>query len=206
MGNPDALLVGKESGEIEFFADSQTTIISVARLEKQTTSALCVAKNREGLKQWAPGLFREGKWADTVKRDEVCKAAAEEIQRKLAGKKGKQEKPTVSEGEVAMVVASNARKTFEAAWWASGANLRGGAPFVSHEAWEATSKEQRENPEEIDKLGPQGSSQVWSVEGGWTAVGGWGAELLSKQSAGSAKPDEQRSKPAGRGAPKPKRG
>jgi hypothetical protein len=103
-------------------------------------------------------------------------------------------------------VATNARKTFEAAWWASGANLRDGAPFVSHEAWEATSKERRENPEGIDKLGPQGSSQVWSVEGGWTAVGGWGAELLSKGSAGSAKPDEKRSKPTGRTATKPKRG
>lgn len=110
MGNPDALLVGKESGEIEFFADSQTTIISVARLEKQTTSALCVAKNREGLKQWAPGLFREGKWADTVARDKVSEAAAEEIQRKLAGKKGRQEKPTMSGDEVSELIANEAAK------------------------------------------------------------------------------------------------
>lgn len=106
MGNPDALLVGKESGEIEFFADSQTTIISVARLEKQTTSALCVAKNREGLKQWAPGLFREGKWEDTAKREAVSEAAAAEIQRKLEGKRGRPAKPTISEEEVRALEAS----------------------------------------------------------------------------------------------------
>jgi hypothetical protein len=70
--NPHAMLVAKESGEIEFFADSQTTIITMRRTETELTCALIVAKNREGKLGWAPGLFREGKWTDDATRAEVA--------------------------------------------------------------------------------------------------------------------------------------
>jgi hypothetical protein len=206
--NPEGLLIAKESGEMEYCSNTSTVIVNVERLESgRTLAALCVAKNREGLTRWAPAAFEAGRWLapsrDGKNAPERAQVAA--YFAKGDGDEARARTPKV-EINVASMAATKARKTFEAAWWASGANLRDGAPFVSHEAWKATSEEKRENPEEIDNLGPQGSSQVWPVEGGWTAMGGWGAELLSKQSAGSAKPDEKRSKPTGRAAPKPKRG
>lgn len=111
VGDPHSLLVGKESGEIEFFADSQTTIISVERLERQTTSALVVAKNREGTLGWAPGLFREGRW-QTLSRGDVVDAAKLAIdsatQRNGTAKATKP--PTMSEGEVSGFLARDAEK------------------------------------------------------------------------------------------------
>lgn len=111
VSNPNAMLVGKESGEIEFFADSQTTILSIQRLAMQTTSALVVAKNREGTLGWAPGLFREGKWSDDVSQKDVTNLAGEAIQEARPGRT--QTKPTISDADVKEIEA-NAKKKADA--------------------------------------------------------------------------------------------
>lgn len=109
VSNPHAMLVGKESGEIEFFADSQTTILSIQRLAMQTTSALVVAKNREGKLGWAPGLFREGKWSDDVSQKDVTDLAGEAIQEAKSGR-AQATKPTISEAATKELLANEKKK------------------------------------------------------------------------------------------------
>ncbi len=194
---------------MEYCSNTSTVIVNVERLEGgRTLAALCVAKNREGLTRWAPAAFEAGRW-QAPSREGENPPKREQVAAYFTKTDGQQGHESKKQND-----ADEARKVFEAAWWNSGAPLQAEAPFVSTEVWEAASKQKSTKPTLIAQLdassiaGPPShhSWHVRAVEGGWTAVGGWGAELLSKRSAGSAKPDEKRSKPTGRTATKPKRG
>jgi hypothetical protein len=190
--NPEALLIAKESGEMEYCSNTSTVIVNVERLESgRTLAALCVVKNREGFTRWAPAAFEGGRWQTPKRGGKVERSDVAAYFPKP--KATEQRDPKAYGGDY-----DNARRMFEGAWWASEASIRDGAPFLSVETWKAYCTENRTNAEALMlclcPLITNGSEQaanespwrVRSVPDGWIATGGWAADLLVKKNKGAA--------------------
>lgn len=192
--NPEALLIAKESGEMEYCSNTSTVIVNVERLESgRTLAALCVVKNREGLTRWAPAAFEGGRWQTPKRGGRIDRSAVAAYFPKP--KAPEQRDPKARGGDY-----DNARRRFEGAWAVAGMPIQNGEPFLSVEAWKANCAENRVDAEALMLcLCPATTNGVeqattespWlarSVPGGWIATGGWAADLLAKRTEGAAAP------------------
>jgi hypothetical protein len=185
--NPEALLIAKESGEMEYCSNTSTVIVNVERLESgRALVALCVVKNREGFTRWAPAAFEGGRW-QTPKRG----GKVERSDVAAYFPKAEKRDANAADGENDM-----ARKMWEGAWWSSGAEIFAGSPFVSHGNWTSYCVERRAKEDVINRLvninlggievSEKHSWNVRAVDTGSIATGGWAAGLLANKNSNSA--------------------
>lgn len=178
---PEGLLIAKESGEMEYCSNTSTVIVNVGRPESgRTLAALCVAKNREGLTRWAPAAFEGGRWQKPERGGNVQRSTVAAYFR--GAEADEKDDP------------DKARKAFENAWFAAGAEEREGLPFLSTAAWDSwcakgSAKANALNPLVLVDFGgtsepPAHSWHLRAGESGWKALGSWGADLLKRKSEG----------------------
>lgn len=182
ISRPDALLIAKESGEMEYCSNTSTVIMNVHRAEDgRTFSALCVAKNREGFTRWAPAAFEGGRW-QTRKRDGENAPDRNAVASYL--NPAENDPSTAKNGR-----APKAERWFHDAWWSSGTAMKNGRPFVSEQAFAQFLKEHTRAKEDEGKaaLGALVAADlVIPMDSGWGAVNALGLTLKDKASGGRA--------------------
>jgi hypothetical protein len=184
ISTPDSLLIAKESGEMEYCSNTSTVILNVHRIENgRTLAALCVAKNREGFTRWAPAAFEGGRW-QTPKRDGENVPDRETVAGYL--KAAENDPSTAKNGR-----APKGEKWFEGAWWASGATMKDGAPFVTEAAFaKYVAEDLRATADDGRKALAAliTADLVQPMAGGWGAVNALHLTLKTKADEGKEKP------------------